>query len=171
MKDAAANDKFISSLNATVNSGQFLIGCNAMTVRDAVHEKNFVLPAWRDTIAICNVNSYWNYTAPLSENLAVKNQLVDVFAPLIEAATPGSGVYLNEMDPLYKGDWKYTMYGDNYPRLLEVKHKYDPNHTIYGHFTVGSDELTIDGSGRYARLGTEVDLDERELNGWKLLDL
>ena len=39
VKDAAANDKFISSLNATVNSGQFLIGCNAMTVRDAVMKK------------------------------------------------------------------------------------------------------------------------------------
>ncbi|KAH8820157.1 putative FAD-dependent isoamyl alcohol oxidase [Xylogone sp. PMI_703] len=151
LKDASANSKFVSSLHATVRSGQFLVGCSAMNVTNTVHQNNSVLPAWRDTIAICNVNSYWNWTAPLQQNLAVKNQLVDEFVPLIEAATPGSGVYLNEMDPLYKGDWKYTMYGENYPGLLKVKHRYDPKHIIYGHFTVGSDELFIDQSGRLCK--------------------
>lgn len=94
------------------------------------------------------MNAFWNWTVPLSSNLEVKNRMVDVYVPAVEAATPGSGVYLNEMDPLYKGDWKKAMHGANYPRLLQIKDQYDPGHLFYGHFAVGGDEFTIDRSGR-----------------------
>jgi len=73
---------------------------------------------------------------------------VNDYFPAIEAATPGSGVYLNEMDPLYKGDWKKSMYGANYERLLDIKHAHDPEKLMYAHFAVGADEFRIDGTGR-----------------------
>ncbi|KAL9087508.1 MAG: hypothetical protein Q9165_006619 [Trypethelium subeluteriae] len=149
--DTAANGKFVDSLRSIVEDGTFLVGCSGMDVSNTSHPDNAVLPAWRDTVAICIINGFWNFTAPLADNIALKEQLVDIHVPAIEAATPDSGVYLNEMDPLYKGNWKQNMYGVNYPRLLQIKHEYDPNHLLYGHFAVGSDELAIDASGRLCR--------------------
>jgi hypothetical protein len=48
--------------------------------------------------------------------LALKEEQVNINIPAIEAAIPGIGVYLNDVDPLYKDDWKNTMYGSNYDR-------------------------------------------------------
>ncbi|ORY71963.1 putative FAD-dependent isoamyl alcohol oxidase [Pseudomassariella vexata] len=146
-----ARAKFVDAVRSTVSDGKFLYGCSGMDVSNSSHPDNAVLPAWRDTVAICIPNGFWNYTAPLAENIALKERLVTVHVPAIEAATPGSGVYLNEMDPLYQGDWKANMYAGNYDRLLSIKHQYDPDYLFYGRFAVGGDEFTIDGSGRLCR--------------------
>ncbi|KAK6063441.1 FAD-dependent isoamyl alcohol oxidase (FAD binding domain protein) [Seiridium cupressi] len=148
LQDREANAKFIDSLKLTVETGDFLVGCVAINVTNHDHVDNAVLPAWRDAAMICNFNAFWNFTAPIEQNLALKRQMNQVYTPAIEEATPGSGVYLNEMDPLYIGDWKQTMYGVNYGRLEKIKDKYDPNHTFYGLFAVGSDYYASDGSGR-----------------------
>lgn len=80
-----------------------------------------------------------------------KNQLSGEFFPAMERATGKTGVYLNEIDSLYTGDWKNTMYGVHYGRLLEIKHKYDPYDLMYGHFAVGADEWVLDGAGRLCK--------------------
>ncbi|KAH7318292.1 putative FAD-dependent isoamyl alcohol oxidase [Stachybotrys elegans] len=154
VQDARANARFIGAVESIVASGAFLVGCvagNAVN-RASPEMENAVLPAWRDSIALCGINALWDFTAPLTTNLALKDELVSVHVPAIEAATPGSGVYLSEVDPLYRGDWKQTMYGSNYERLLRIKHAHDPHHLLYGHFAVGSDELSIDSHGRLCRL-------------------
>ncbi|KAI0455318.1 putative FAD-dependent isoamyl alcohol oxidase [Xylaria acuta] len=146
--NTTANANLINAFRETVTDGTFGVGCNVISVADAQHPDNSVLPAWRDAIAQCNPTAYWDFQAPLETNLAIKEELVSVHTPLLEEATPGSGVYLNEIDPWYKGDWKREMYGANYDRLLSIKHKYDPNHLLYGQFAVGGDELLVDESGR-----------------------
>lgn len=147
--DPVANAKFTRTLRSIVSDGTFLVGCVAMSLPNATrHPANAVLPAWRDAIAICNTNAFWDYRAPLSQNVAIKHELVNVHIPALEKATPGSGVYLNEVDPLYDGDWKQAMYGPNYDRLLQIKRAYDPGNILYALFSVGSDEFEIDGSGR-----------------------
>lgn len=151
-QDAAANAGFVRALRSIVTNGSFLVGCNALAAtKSSTAAANSVLPAWRDSIALCGINAYWDYTAPLSENLALKSELVNVHIPAMEAATPGSGVYLNEVDPLYKGDWKTNMYGSNYDRLLQIKHEHDPSYLFYGHFGVGSDEFTVSSDGRLCK--------------------
>ncbi|KAI1423494.1 putative FAD-dependent isoamyl alcohol oxidase [Xylaria sp. FL1777] len=146
--NATTNAKLIDAFREIVSDGTFGVGCNVISVAEAQHPDNSVLPAWRNAIAQCNPTAYWDYQVPLETNLAVKEELVSVHTPLVEAATPGSGVYLNEIDPWYKGDWKQEMYGAGYSRLLGIKHKYDPNQLLYGQFAVGSDEFFIDESGR-----------------------
>jgi FAD/FMN-containing dehydrogenase len=145
--DPKANAKLIDAVRQTVETGEFLMGCSALDV-NIDHPHNAVHPAWRDSIGPCIMNAFWNWTAPLEYNMEVKSRMVEVYVPAMEAATPGSGVYLNEMDPLYQGDWKQSMFGANHAQLLEVKRKYDPRSLFYGHFAVGSDEFTIDGAGR-----------------------
>lgn len=146
-KEASLNP-LVTAIRSAVADGTYLFGCSALSLPDVSHPNNSVHPAWREAIAICNFNAFWDYTAPLDTNLAVKRKLVEIYQPLIEDATPGSGVYLNEIDPWYVGDWKSAMYGDNYDRLLAIKHTNDPDFVFYGHFAVGSDEFVTDASGR-----------------------
>lgn len=51
----------------------------------------------------------------------------------------------------HEGDWKAEMYRANYDRLLGIKHAYDPDALMRGLFAVGSDEVTLDGSGNPCR--------------------
>ncbi|KAL2173170.1 uncharacterized protein P884DRAFT_212792 [Thermothelomyces heterothallicus CBS 202.75] len=147
-QDDQARRQLIDAMRLTTQTGEFTVGCSAADVGSVRHPDNAVLPAWRKSVSICNVNAFWNWTAPLEQNLEVKRRMVDVYSPAWDAATPGSGVYLNEIDPWYRGDFKVNMFGSNYRHLLSIKHKYDPYHLFYGHNSVGSDDFSIDGAGR-----------------------
>lgn len=158
VQDHASNIDLVSALRSIVASGEYLVGCNTLSVAgfggdevDSGQLANSVSPSWRDAIALCAINAFWDYTAPLDQNVAVKQTMVNVHVPALEAATPGSGVYLNEIDPLYQGDWKQTIYGPNYDRLLRIKDTYDPYHVLYGLFAVGSESFYIDDGGRLCR--------------------
>lgn len=143
-----SNADIMAAMSAATESGDFLFGCHAVNVKNATHPDNAVLPQWRDTIAICIAVGLWDYEIPQSEMLDRKQYLVDTILPSLEEATPGAGTYLNEVDPLWKADWKQELYGVNYPRLLEIKEKYDPDHVLHGHFAVGGDYWVPDASGR-----------------------
>lgn len=153
-QDTAATKKLTNAIKTIVEDGTFLVGCELVNVPTAGHLDNAVLPAWREAITGCNMNAYWNFTAPIETNYDLKWIMEDVYTPLWEAATPGGGVYLNEMDPWYKGDWKTELFGANYERLLAIKHAVDPNHLFWGNFTVGADELALDGTGRLCEVGS-----------------
>ncbi|KAJ5502657.1 hypothetical protein N7463_005531 [Penicillium fimorum] len=123
-----------------MENNTFSIGCNVLGGDNApAHPDNAIFPGWRDLAVICNVLHQWDFEVPLNKNLAFKRELVSVIQPAIEAVTPGTGVYLNEMDPWYEGDWKTEMYGTNYNRLLNIKHTYDADALLWGLFAVGSE--------------------------------
>ncbi|KAI9350547.1 hypothetical protein DFJ73DRAFT_953762 [Zopfochytrium polystomum] len=90
-----------------------------------------VHPAWSD--------SYWHviYATGWTKNLAdlglvpLLEASISSAAEPLRAITPGGGTYLNEADP-NEADWQGAFFGSNYPRLLEIKNKWDPN----GVFTV-----------------------------------
>lgn len=148
--DPASSSNLVDVMLAIVQDGNFTIGCSIIDVgaSSLQHQApNAVLPAWRDAIAYCNPQAAWDWEDP-EASLKLKSTLVEQHIPAMEAATPGSGTYLNEMDPLYNGDWKGAMYGANYGRLLEIKHANDPAHLMYGHFSVGADEFYTDHDGR-----------------------
>ncbi|KAI9697553.1 MAG: hypothetical protein M1820_007752 [Bogoriella megaspora] len=132
--------------------GYFFLGCEALRVNNSTdHPDNAVLPAWRDVLGICTVIGFWNWTVPRSEMLEHKEYLVSEIVPSLEAVTPGSGSYLNEVDSWYKGDWKRGFYGENYDRLLGIKNKYDPNRVFYAYTGVGSDYWVADADGRLCK--------------------
>jgi hypothetical protein len=56
----------------------------------------------------------------------------------VRAATPDSGTYLNECD-YFEPDWQRGFWGDNYPRLLEIKQRIDPDNVFRVHHGVGSE--------------------------------
>ena len=59
---------------------------------------------------------------------------------LIRAATPDSGSYVNETD-YFEADWQRSFWGTNYPRLLQIKRRYDPDGLFRCHHCVGSEGL------------------------------
>jgi FAD/FMN-containing dehydrogenase len=149
--DHDQNQLIVKALRDFVEHEYWSIGCHALNVKDIEHPDNAVLPGWRDAIATCNIVSYWDWNATQSEMQARKELLVDTLIPALEEATPGAGTYMNEIDAQWKGDWKTELYGVNYPRLLDIKNKYDPDHVLYAWTAVGSDSWMRDSSGRLCR--------------------
>jgi len=62
--------------------------------------------------------------------------------PALKELSPDSGAYINECDPS-DPTWKDDFYGENYERLLQVKHTYDPDGVFWCKPCVGWDEWEI----------------------------
>ena len=56
---------------------------------------------------------------------------------VIRSVTESGGSYSNEGN-YFERDWQYQFWGNNYPRLLRVKRKYDPTNLFQVHKGVGS---------------------------------
>ena len=56
-----------------------------------------------------------------------------------------SGSYWNEAD-YYEPNWQQSFWGTHYPRLLEIKQKYDPDGFLTCHHCVGSELRSEDGN-------------------------
>jgi FAD/FMN-containing dehydrogenase len=65
-------------------------------------------------------------------------QKVNAAMKILTDATPDSGAYSNEAD-YFQENWQKAFWGDNYPRLLEIKNKYDPNHFFQTHHSIGTE--------------------------------
>ena len=68
---------------------------------------------------------------------------------VLRTLVPDAGSYVSEggyADP----DWRRRSFGANYPRLLAVKRRYDPDGLFTTHHGVGSEEWSADG---FTRLG------------------
>jgi FAD/FMN-containing dehydrogenase len=56
----------------------------------------------------------------------------------IRSVSEHSGSYVNESN-YFEDDWQDSYWGDNYPRLLEIKRRYDPDNVFTVHHGVGTD--------------------------------
>jgi len=145
------------ALRTVTHSGNFYLGCNAINTRASPQQQpsrpsNAVNPAWRDSVSHCIVVGAWDYTVPRANMLTRLDELTNVITPALEAATPGSGTYLNEAN-FRQSNWQTQFYGANYPRLTQIKKKYDPHGLLYAVTAVGSEAWEEDGSGRLCRAG------------------
>jgi FAD/FMN-containing dehydrogenase len=62
----------------------------------------------------------------------------------LRAAAPDTGAYVNECD-YFQPDWQKAFWGPNYPRLLAIKRRYDPDGLFTVHHGVGSEDWSADG--------------------------
>ena len=94
-------------------------------------------PAWRNTY----VHIFTMAGFPADE--AGKAKAYDFATNTMEQAlidlAPDSGAYLNEANPFTKDPFK-TFWGSNYPRLKQIKKKFDPKGVFVCRTCVGSDE-------------------------------
>ncbi|KAK7713249.1 hypothetical protein SLS64_004498 [Diaporthe eres] len=101
------------------------------------------LPAWRDTIWQIGTYAFWSWNNTLAERKALVETMETLGAPL--QALSGSAVYSNEGNP-FTSNWQASFWGENYPRLLAIKQKYDPDGVLGCFKCVGWDQQLADSS-------------------------
>ncbi|KAJ6437713.1 6-hydroxy-D-nicotine oxidase [Purpureocillium lavendulum] len=112
---------------------------------------NAVLPQWRESIIQASLALPWSYDRPFDDMVAEQKRITTQIQPLIEAATPGAGAYMNEGN-FQQPDFQETFFGANYGRLLRIKKQYDPEGLLFAVGGVGSEEWTVQGDGRLCRV-------------------
>lgn len=85
-------------------------------------------PAWRNTL--WHVIHVGEWLAPLEPEAEAKTAqaFLDILDPL-KKLSPGGGAYFNEAHYL-EPEWQDVYFGTHYPKLLDVKNKYDPTHVF-----------------------------------------
>ncbi|PNS18684.1 hypothetical protein CAC42_5223 [Sphaceloma murrayae] len=114
---------------------------------------NAVLPAWREANAMIILALPWDLEqndAAWAKNQETQRFATEVLDPQLDTVAPESGNYINEGD-FRRPNWKEAFYGVNYPRLLEIKQKWDPEGILYGRQSVGSDRWREAEDGRLCR--------------------
>ncbi|KAI0891084.1 hypothetical protein F4806DRAFT_337578 [Annulohypoxylon nitens] len=112
---------------------------------------NSVLPAWRDSVYHMSFGVGWPATAGW-DVLSAGEKLLNEWQAMLREITPGGGSYMNEAT-YDNPTWKEDYFGENYDRLLRIKHKYDPNNLFWANAAVGSDESwKLEADGRLCQL-------------------
>lgn len=105
-------------------------------------EGNAVNPAWRKALSHTIVFVNWPDNSTAQQQMQIRKDFAaNTMKPLLDA-TPGAGSYLNEADRTEK-DFQQSFYGTNYPRLLEIKKKYDPDDVFWAVTAVGSEGWAV----------------------------
>ena len=69
---------------------------------------------------------------------------VDRCMSQLRALVPNPGAYVSESN-FFENGWQHSYWGSNYPRLAEIKRKYDPDGLFLVHNGVGSEQWSADG--------------------------
>jgi FAD/FMN-containing dehydrogenase len=104
-----------------------------------------VNPAVFDAIGLVICASLQRFTHPglpghepdLAAAAAGAEAVTDAMAA-IRSVSEHSGSYVNESD-YFEEDWQHSYWGDHYPRLVEIKRRYDPDNVFTVHHGVGTD--------------------------------
>ncbi|KAK8018987.1 FAD binding domain-containing protein [Apiospora marii] len=108
-----------------------------------------VNPYWRKALFGVSVGTPINYQ-DWPATLAAQDEITNDLLPQLEKVTPHGAAYLNEADFQAK-NFEKLFYGDNYPRLLAIKRKYDPKGLFYAKTAVGSEQWKEKSDGRLCR--------------------
>ena len=116
------------------------VAANANKVDSALH------PVWRKAVVHVVLARSWAADATVSEQEAIQKNLTEVEVPILKALEPnsGGGAYLNEADS-YDKDFQDSFWGSNYPRLYQIKQKWDPKNLFIVRAGVGSENWDAEG--------------------------
>ncbi|KAJ7728408.1 FAD-binding domain-containing protein [Mycena maculata] len=95
-----------------------------------------VTEAWRTAIWHAIAEGGWDGPAPLAEEKATYTNISNA-ADYLRAITPDAA-YQNEAD-VHEPNHEVSFWGTHYPRLLEIKQKYDPDNLLTCWHCVGYD--------------------------------
>lgn len=95
-------------------------------------DNNSVNPAFRtEASQLIVINRVGADAGPEEIKIAGENLTYAIMGPLRDA-TPAGGAYNNEAD-VGEPDWQNAFWGEHYPRLLDIKKKWDPTNLFYVH--------------------------------------
>ncbi|KAK4677478.1 hypothetical protein QC764_405020 [Podospora pseudoanserina] len=135
----------MAAVRYAVEAGGILIGYNIRAApNSAVNQTNSVNPAWRETTGFFILAAAWPADASPAVIQAQSNILTNDWMARWRQVSPGAGSYLSEGD-INEPNWQQSFYGSHYPRLLQLKKKYDPTGLFYAHTAVGSEDWEVEG--------------------------
>jgi hypothetical protein len=132
-------------LKEHVSAGRHFLGFHNAPKKYA-NTDNAVHPAWRQCVLFFVTSS--NRSMDISTPAGLKAANADLQANILDPwrkVTPvekGGGTYLNEAS-VEEPDWMESFYGGYYPRLSEVKKKWDPFDVFYATTAVGSERWEV----------------------------
>lgn len=105
----------------------------------AARSKNCSMnPAVHEAAALAVFGSYvTGIESDKTKGLEVRKK-VNAAVQIIRAVTGSEAAYSNEAD-YFQENWQEAFWGGHYPRLLEIKKKYDPENFFRTHHSVGSE--------------------------------
>ncbi|KAK8033662.1 FAD-binding domain-containing protein [Apiospora marii] len=133
------------AIRSIVEDGGYLIGFNiAANPTETGYPDNAVNPAWRKTVMHAIVASLWDAASlPEAEVKKASDVLTFDWMPRLRGVSPGAGAYMAEADYI-EPDFAQAFFGDKYPRLYELKRKWDPRGLFYAHNAVGSEDWAME---------------------------
>ena len=136
---------FFDTIRNTVMSGS-TVGGYHMAPGNPFNVDNAVNEAWRHTQSfLITANLVPDNATPAQLKNSSDHLTFDIMTPWREVAPSkaGGGVYLNEAD-IQEPDWQTDFYGaKHYPKLLEIKKKWDPKGLFYATTAVGSEDWEV----------------------------
>ncbi|KAG8169268.1 hypothetical protein KVR01_000013 [Diaporthe batatas] len=103
---------------------------------------NAVNPAWRENVLFAIQSVRWPVNASTEQIWEARKSLTHGHMQRWRDITPGAGSYLAESDRMEPG-FQQAFWGDKYPRLLEIKKRYDPGDVFYAATAVGSESWQV----------------------------
>lgn len=135
-----------SLIKEHVSAGKHLLGYHKAPKKYA-NTNNAVHPAWRECgmFMVTSSNKSLDHSTPEALAIASKDLHENILQPWRDMApvSEGGGTYLNEAHVDEK-DWQESFYGGYFPRLSEIKRKWDPNDVFYATTAVGSERWKVE---------------------------
>ncbi|KAK1986377.1 FAD binding domain-containing protein [Colletotrichum cereale] len=151
LADDAARATYVSAIRYGADKHSVLSAGVALNATAPAGVDNAVNPHFRNAAIHVQYSTAWsNAPGDWEKMLADQKTMTEDIIPPIEAATPGSGNYINEAD-FNIPDWKEKFFGGNYDKLLAIKKQWDPQGVFYALKTVGSDAWNVAADGRMCR--------------------
>ncbi|CAG8952068.1 hypothetical protein HYFRA_00000806 [Hymenoscyphus fraxineus] len=143
-EDPVKFNQTFSAIQESSMSG-YRLGGYHQAPRNRAHVSNAVNTAWRTAISFLILGINVAADATPAEMGSASAELKDALEPWRRIAPngEGGGSYLNEAD-IGEPDWQSAFYGENYPRLRELKDKWDPEGVFYATTAVGSEDWVVE---------------------------
>lgn len=121
-------------------------GLSGASAEARARQKNTAMnPAVLDAVALVTISGGQQYAYPdvvgHKPDLAAAKVSADKAKnamQIINSLSINAGTYGNEAD-YFLPQWQHALWGSNYERLLEIKHRYDPKSLFTCHHCVGSE--------------------------------
>ncbi|KAF2176417.1 FAD binding domain-containing protein [Zopfia rhizophila CBS 207.26] len=139
-------DEILAAIKNIIDTGNIYAGHVVNPGHRVPNSDTPAHPAWRKAasadIYIVPVKAQMTVT----ERKTAEDTVTNALGKPLRDASPNSASYVNEGD-VNEPEWQEVYWGSNYPKLLELKKKYDPKGLFYAKATPGTEDWSeiLDG--------------------------
>ncbi|KAL5450610.1 hypothetical protein PMIN07_000051 [Paraphaeosphaeria minitans] len=124
--DEVADAILFGSSNPTKDRIGFSVGHIVDPGHGVPYADNSINDKWRKSSSFVITNVIMSGLETWEEKKQLEDVQTNVIGKRLREAGPDGATYVNEGD-LNEPNWQHSYWGDKYPRLLEIRKKWDPN--------------------------------------------